>query len=78
MIIIKRKVGSDIVEHYIEPEVIKMLKKISSRLTTFPKYWVKLDDEWLNIEEVTFNEIITYKNAITRQKIMDNILDGKN
>jgi hypothetical protein len=78
MIIIKRKVGSDIVEHYIEPEVIKMLKKISSRLTTYPKYWVKLDDEWLNIEEVTFNEIITYKNAITRQKIMDNILDGKN
>jgi len=76
MIIIKRKVGSDIVEHYIEPEVIKMLKKISSRLTTFPKYWVKLDDEWLNIEEDTFNEIITYKNAITRQKIMDNILDG--
>ena len=76
MIIIKRKVGSDTVEHFIEPEVIKVLKKISSSITSYPKYWVKLDDEWLNIEEVTFNEIITYKNAITRQKIMDNILDG--
>jgi len=75
--------GTSVTEYYIEPEEIKFLKKVenptirytSTRVGYNNAYYIKIDSEWHNISEDVFNEIMTYKNAITRQQIMNNILD---
>jgi hypothetical protein len=75
--------GSSLTEYYIEPEEIKFLKKTQSPTRVYNStrvgyntiYSIKIDSEWHNISEDVFNEIMTYKNAITRQQIMNNILD---
>ena len=79
MITIKITKGVDKVEYYIEPEEIKFIKKIQGEYINnrrYTNYYIKIDDIWELIDEETFNEIMRYKNAISRQKIMDNILDG--
>ena len=83
MITIKLNKGIDSIEYYIEPVEIKFLKKIERKYTNTTgvyntSYSIKIDDNWESIDESVFNEIMIYKNAISRQKIMDNILDEKN
>ncbi len=75
--------GTSVTEYYIEPEEIKFLKKVESPTSRYTStrvgyntiYYIKIDSEWHTISEDVFNEIMTYKNAITRQQIMNNILD---
>lgn len=61
-----------LINYWIDIDQIKKLKTIERNKKVF--YKIKLD-EWIEIDEKQFNEILTLKNSLWREQQINSIID---